>query len=544
MSPRRRSGAARRAKKLAEETNTEQPTPSREVSTQQGTTVCEDEEAAPFGAEKEETEIGATSHEPQEGEAQVEKTETEKQKPPKEKRRRASREENSEMTEESEASADDEKDSKDEDKDSADEEDDLHSVEEGEEDTEEDKEKLEKKVKTEEETENLHGPAGAVPEEEQESKGAEVISREKTGDGDEADEPTKEAPNSKDERMEDNEAKEQVEKEEQEPEERQLDEERDGKQPEDAKPEADEEGGREPEVTAEELEEEEEDNDATVAEERHEEPRADRSGSFAEWAGSDTEFSVAPSVESTGACCITDIAGSVCEELFIARDGFYGPHARSRVFSEAKDVVIHRIPSALNRYAEEAQNESIGSACLSCTSDASDGCFPTAKLFMDVLVASGAAVMSVLYQYRNEILKSAACLANSTFKCLRTCICTVTPPPQEPRAVARLPPGPWVAVGDSTEMWAPMDSGEMTGMRRMQSAQQRLSLYPDAQSPSNSPRQSIDALQRQAAPHVSQRLSPQALQSQGSQGMQAQYRPIIAPGTNKVVFSRRVTVNN
>lgn len=74
-----------------------------------------------------------------------------------------------------------------------------------------------------------------------------------------------------------------------------------------------------------------------------------------------------------------------CAQLFISRDGFYGPRARSRVFSEAKEVVLDRIPSAMARYTEEAQNDSVGAACLSCTNDASDSCKGTAK-FLRMLI--------------------------------------------------------------------------------------------------------------------------------------------------------------
>ncbi|XP_026191918.1 ABC transporter F family member 4 [Cyclospora cayetanensis] len=114
--------------------------------------------------------------------------------------------------------------------------------------------------------------------------------------------------------------------------------------------------------------------EATVAEERQEEDQLETTGSIAEWTGSEAELSVAASADSTGLCCTRNVAGEMCEKLFIRNDGPYGPLARNRVFREAQGLVFDRIPSAMAGYVEEAQQSSVAEACLTCSDDVCEGC--------------------------------------------------------------------------------------------------------------------------------------------------------------------------
>ncbi|KAL8450527.1 hypothetical protein Emag_003156 [Eimeria magna] len=158
------------------------------------------------------------------------------------------------------------------------------------------------------------------------------------------------------------------------------------------------------------------------------------------WEESELEFGVAPS-PSAAVCCDGRSARNVCHQ-------------------DAKALVCHRIPAAVSRYTAEAQQESVGDACLSCTGDMIDGCLPTTRLLSELLLSGSAALASLLYTYRCEICRGLSCLLNSTFNCLKMCVCVVTPPPQEPRPAQRLPSINWVSLGESTELWAPLEAAE------------------------------------------------------------------------------------
>ncbi|KAL8444655.1 hypothetical protein Emed_006131 [Eimeria media] len=164
------------------------------------------------------------------------------------------------------------------------------------------------------------------------------------------------------------------------------------------------------------------------------------------WEESEVEFGVAPSPSAAGVCCDGKSARNVCDQ-------------------DAKALVWNRIPAAVSRYTAEAQQESVGDACLSCTGDVIDGCLPTTRLLSELVVAGSAALASLLYTYRCEICRGISCLLNSTYNCLKMCVCVVTPPPQEPRPAQRMPSINWVSLGESTEMWAPLEAAEFDRMQ-------------------------------------------------------------------------------
>ncbi|KAL8270972.1 hypothetical protein Esti_005127 [Eimeria stiedai] len=173
------------------------------------------------------------------------------------------------------------------------------------------------------------------------------------------------------------------------------------------------------------------------------------------WEESELESGVAPSPSSPGVCCDDKSVWNVCDQLFVCQNAPYGPEGRRRVFQDAKALVWDRIPAAVSRYAAEAQRESVGDACLSCTGDVIDGCLPTTQLLSELLVAGSAALASLFYTYRCEICEGLLCLLNSTFNCFKTCVCVVTPPPQVPRPAQRMNSINWVSLGESTELATP-----------------------------------------------------------------------------------------
>lgn len=499
MSPRRNSGAARRAQKAAAKANNEQATPTRELSTQQATTVCEEEDTPAFGEVNEESQPEKTQEEPQERQAQDLAANEQEQKKENEanegdqaagehvegeEKTEGSTDEKEGCPKESTAKVEGEGQAKER---KAEVEEAEETPTEGTAEVKEEEEEAVQDVHADESEDNGHQET-AAGEENEPAESEEKESREEIQDGQQQEEQAQQ-PIGEDQTEEQHEEAQQ--------------------QPADA---------TELEEKKEHPEDDQQEMEGAVAEERQEGLPTQCSGSFVDWTGSEFEFSVAPPGGSR------DATASICEELFVSGDGPYGPQGRRRVFNEAQGVIMKRIPAAMARYLEEAHDESVGDACLSCSSDVSNNCFPAAKLFVETIFAGGAAIMSQLYQYRKEILQGVACLTTSTFKCLRTCVCTVTPPPQEARKNERTPPpSPWTTIGDSTEMWAPLGSAQLSWA---QSQEFRQSVYANGEASSLSPQPSLEPLQ------------------QRSETLQSHYRPVVAPGTNQTIFSRRVTANH
>ncbi|KAL8440332.1 hypothetical protein Efla_000220 [Eimeria flavescens] len=268
------------------------------------------------------------------------------------------------------------------------------------------------------------------------------------------------------------------------------------------------------------------------------------------WEGSDLEVGVMPAPKCEAICCGTDCPTNVCEKLFVDLQAPYGPSGRRRVFEEAKALVCDRIPTAVSRYAAEAQQDSVGDACLSCTCDAIDGCLPATRLLSELLIAGGAALGSLLFKYRSEIFSGLGCLTSSTYKCLKrvrnaqTCLCIITPPPQDPPQ--RPPATPWVSLGDSTELWAPFETTEVEEC--MQSgAALRLATCPAFAGPQlGEPARSHSAASAATVSEL-QQLQHELLGSRagGSRLKGApEFRPAAPPGPTRPIFSRRVTSNH
>lgn len=288
MSPRRRSGATRRAKKAAAGANNEQATASREVSTQQGTTVCEDEEAPAFGEVNEDSKGEKTQEQPEDVQAQ-DPAEGEQQR------------KEEEETDGSDKSAGQHVEGEDETDGFADEEqvspEDINGKAEEEGESQERRKEVHKTNEMPVEAAAEAGREEEKAEQEVHTKEEEMKGQQEKGAGEE------EKPTETEKKKEQEEVTEQWQEGQLKYEEQAKEHQEDAlHQPAEAKEE-------------EEADDDQQENEGTVAEERQGGPRLQHSGSFIEWTGSDAEFSVTPSAESMGLCCTRDARGSICEEV-------------------------------------------------------------------------------------------------------------------------------------------------------------------------------------------------------------------------------------